>query len=116
MARSDLLLSLVRAGAKGDTALFRKTVEAIVAEERSKQHHVLADRLMDSFQENGKPPAPRLLSLDPQVGHLFVEINPRISLEDLILPQTVAQACGELIDEHHRSELLRSPFSAVPTA
>jgi SpoVK/Ycf46/Vps4 family AAA+-type ATPase len=108
MARSDLLLSLVRAGAKGDTSLLRKTVEAIVAEERSKQHHVLADRLMECFQENGKPPTSRPHSFDPQDSQLFVEVSPRTSLDDLILPPTVAQACRELIEEHHRSELLRS--------
>ena len=108
MARSDLLLSLVRAGAKGDTSLLRRTVEAVVVEERSKQHHVLADRLMECFQENGKHTTSRPLSLDPQVGQLFVEISPRTSLDDLILPTTVVQACQEFIEEHHRSDLLRS--------
>jgi hypothetical protein len=33
MARSDLLLSLVKSGVRGDGELFRRTVEAIVAEE-----------------------------------------------------------------------------------
>jgi len=108
MARSDLLLTLVRAGAKGDSAFFRKTVEAIVAEERSKQHHVLADRLIECFRENGQQATPRPLSLDLHAGQLFVEVSPRISLDDLILPPTVVQACGELVEEHHRSELLRS--------
>ena len=32
MARADLLLDLVRAGARGDYALFRKALEALVAE------------------------------------------------------------------------------------
>jgi len=108
MARSDLLLSLVRAGAKGDQALFKKTVEALVAEERSKQHHVLADRLIECFQENGKPTASRPLNLDSQINQLCVEISPRITLQDLILPQTVIQACAELVEEHHRADLLRS--------
>lgn len=35
MARSDLLLKLVKAGSNGDKALFEKTVEAIVSEERA---------------------------------------------------------------------------------
>lgn len=108
MARSDLLLSLVRAGANGDTALFRKTVEALVAEERSKHHNVLADRLMECFRENGRPQAPRPLPPDPQAGQLYVEVTPRISLDDLILPAEVSQASRELVEEHHRSELLRS--------
>ena len=45
MARADLLLDLVRTGAQGDHALSRKSLEALIAEERAKQHHILADRL-----------------------------------------------------------------------
>ncbi len=45
MARSDLLVSLVRASAMGDSKELTTTVEAIIAEERAKQHHILADRL-----------------------------------------------------------------------
>lgn len=48
MARSDLLLSLVKAGARGDQTLFRRSLEALVAEERAKHHGVLADRLSSS--------------------------------------------------------------------
>ena len=36
MARSDLLISLAKAGTAGDQVLFRKTLEAIVAEERAR--------------------------------------------------------------------------------
>jgi len=53
MARADLLLDIVRAGARGDQLLFRKSLEALVAEERAKQHHVLADRLASHLQHNG---------------------------------------------------------------
>ena len=55
MARADLLLDLVRAGAKGDQPLFRKSLEALVAEERAKQHHVLADRLAAHLNAGGPP-------------------------------------------------------------
>lgn len=34
MARADLLLDLVRAGAQGEQPLFRKALEALIAEER----------------------------------------------------------------------------------
>jgi len=108
MARSDLLVALVRAGAKGDPALFRKTVEAIVAEERAKQHHVLADKIAETLQEDGRPLNHKSLSLDPQINNLFVEATPRRSLSDLVLPDLVLQACSELIDEHTRRDLLRS--------
>jgi len=49
MARSDLLLQLVQSGSKGDQSLFKKVVEAIIAEERSKQHNSLADKLEDNL-------------------------------------------------------------------
>ena len=45
MARSDLLINLVKAGASGDQPLFRKTADALIVEERGKNHGVLADRL-----------------------------------------------------------------------
>ena len=32
MARSDLLLSLAKAGSQGDTTVFKRTLEAIIAE------------------------------------------------------------------------------------
>ena len=37
MARADLLLDLVRAGARGDQALFRRALEALIAEEPARQ-------------------------------------------------------------------------------
>ncbi|MGQ7414276.1 hypothetical protein ACTGVV_12175, partial [Streptococcus suis] len=50
MARSDLLVSLVKAGASGDRSSLTSTVEAIVAEERAKSHHTLADRIHRALQ------------------------------------------------------------------
>ena len=46
MARADLILNLVRAGVRGDQAQFQKTVEALAADERAKNHGILADRLI----------------------------------------------------------------------
>ena len=45
MSRSDLLISAVKSGLKGDRATLQKVVKAIVAEERSKQHTVIAKKL-----------------------------------------------------------------------
>jgi hypothetical protein len=60
MARADLIIDSVRAGAEGNKELFRRALEALITEERSKQHHVLADRLAAHLQLNGhsKPTAP----------------------------------------------------------
>ena len=46
--------------------------------------------------------------LDPRVGTLFHEVVPRRKLSDLILPDDVQQICQDLIQEQHRTDLLRS--------
>jgi hypothetical protein len=48
-----------KAGARGDQAQFRKTVEALAADERAKNHKILADRLIAQLQQdgNGRPKA-----------------------------------------------------------
>ena len=110
MARADLILNLVRAGARGDQVQFQKTVEALAADERVKNHSVLADRLLAQFQldSNGrsKPPAPP--AARPLSGPLVAEVVPGRHIEDLILPIEAEQAVRELVEEQHRSDLLRS--------
>src|SRR5438445_21887 len=108
MARSDLILSLVRAGAKGDHQLFRKSVEAIIAEERAKQHNVLADQLTDCLKANGASERPSLSSNGASSVDLFYEITPRRKLSDLVLSSLTSGACQELVEEQHRAELLMS--------
>lgn len=111
MARADLLIRLVQFGIRGDKAAFRKVVEAIIAEERSKQHRVLAERLETLLNtapserptNNGGAPL-----LDQRMGNLFHEIMPQRKLSDLILPEDVQQICNSLIQEQHRTDLLRS--------
>ena len=46
MARADLILNLVKAGRQGDKGQFRKTVEALAADDRAKKHTLFADRLL----------------------------------------------------------------------
>jgi SpoVK/Ycf46/Vps4 family AAA+-type ATPase len=113
MARSDLLISLVKAGSSGDRRGFHATTEAIIAEERAKRHDVLADRLSKAIQHNGngnRTSAPSLVPTDPfNRGKDFVsEITPRRRLEDLVLPATARQGILELIEEQHRADVLRA--------
>lgn len=108
MARSDLILSLIRAGTKGDQNLFRKTVEAIIAEERAKQHHVLAEQLTDALKSNGIAAAPELTVQSSPVTDLFYEVSPRRKLDELVLPVLVRSICREIVEEQHRQELLSS--------
>jgi len=113
MARSDLLINLVKAGTQGDQSLFRRTVEAVIAEERGKNHTVLADRLADaasSVRQNGHTKhQPTLFPVSNGVAHdLFFETTPQRSMDDLVLPETTRDVCRELIEEQHRQSLLRS--------
>lgn len=108
MARADLLLTIVRSGSEGNRMLFRKAVEAVIAEERAQQHHVLADKLEKVLKEDGGPGAELRSRGDESVQNLFFEVRPRKSLSDLILPSSVANACQELVEEQHRGDLLRS--------
>ncbi len=105
MARSDLLLSLVKAFTSGDTVLFRKAVEALIAEERAKQHHFFADRLAESLNNASKN---NIAISNDKVQNLLFEITPSISLSTLILSETVRALFYELVEEHHRRALLNS--------
>jgi len=110
MARADLLLDLVRGGARGDQVLFRKALEALIAEERAKQHHILADRLAAHLQMSGTNAFPHQgpSKRNGLSANLFYEISPERRLGDLLLPDVVNAAIRELIEEHNRADLLRA--------
>lgn len=110
MARADLLMAIVRAGARGEQQAFRQALEALIAEERAKQHHVLADRLAAHLVQNGPTvtPAPISGTRNGQGVGLFHEIEPRRQFEDLILTDGVTRACRELVEEQNRADLLRA--------
>lgn len=108
MARSDLLISLVKSGRSSPDPRFRSAVEALIAEERAKRHDSLADQLSAALVTgpNGNPLQNSPSS--PVVGDLLYETNPDRGLEELILPPIVLRECREMIEEQVRAELLRS--------
>jgi SpoVK/Ycf46/Vps4 family AAA+-type ATPase len=112
VARADLLVALVRAARRGDEALLQRTVEAMIAEERSKQHNVLADKLEESLRTNGtrgsRLAGPTVSSASGDIRELLSEREPRRQLRDLILPAPVKDAIEELVNEQQRADLLRS--------
>lgn len=110
MARADLILNLVRAGARDDQAQFQKTVEALAADERAKNHGILADRIIAQLRQesNGRPTPLAPPHVRPLSGPLVAEVIPGRRMEDLILPAEAEQAVRELVEEQHRADLLRS--------
>lgn len=108
MPRADHLLDLVRAGAGGDHTRFQKALEAIIVDERGKQHHILADRLAAHLATNGtgRPTnTPRSWNGSERFFHALV---PERRLADLILAPRTVEAVEELLEEHRRGDLLRA--------
>lgn len=110
MARSDLLVTLVRAGLKGEQDLFRRTVEAVIAEENSKQHRVLANELSDQLKSTSVTPinSRAVGGSNGSSPQLFYDRSPLKELSDLVLPEAVRKVVCEFIEEQHRADLLRS--------
>lgn len=115
MARSDLLVSLVKAGTTGDRRGFKSAAEAIIAEERAKRHNVLADQLANVIQANGSGPSSAAVTATISAGEqtarardFIAEVIPRRRLDDLTLPAVVRRAVDELIEEQHRADVLRA--------
>jgi len=111
MARSDLLVSLVKAGTAGDKRSFQTAAEALIAEERAKRHDVLAERLTKAIQPNGNGLFNGIMAVDA-VHHrgkdFIAEVTPRRQLEDLILPSAARQGVEELVEEQRRADVLRA--------
>jgi SpoVK/Ycf46/Vps4 family AAA+-type ATPase len=106
VARSDLVLDLVEAERRGDRTRFRVLVEALIAEERANQHHLLADRLSELITTAGIS-----IARDDHasaVRDLVLELVPRRRLDELELEPVARRVISELVEEQKRSELLRS--------
>ena len=115
MARADLLCELIKAGLAKDEPMFRKAAEAICAEERTKQHEILANKiseLLNSKQyqiNNSARSTSQIINSSSAIySHLFYEKAPIKRLDQLLLPDNVYNSCKDLIEEQTRTDLLRS--------
>lgn len=115
MAKSDKIISLVKAGVLSDKTQFKRVVESLIADERQKNHHIIAERLEQELLKlstsNSVLNGPS--QKDNKVSNLVNEISPKLSFSDLILPNSVQDPLRELIEEQSRVELLRS-YSLEP--
>ena len=115
MARADLIIDLLKYSISGNKAMVKKVAEAIIAEERSKQHTILADKLQYELNNAPKDSVPTTTTLmsqrsvnDIAAENFIQEIIPQRRLSDLILPDEVVYNCNQIIQEQFRAELLRS--------
>lgn len=111
MARSDLIINLVKASVQGDAAGARAVAEAIAADERSKKHSGVADRIarmLDATQSTQKSNQPQTAGIRVRDGSGGIQRRePRRPLSSLYLEEPVRRACDELIEEQRRADVLR---------
>ena len=111
MARSDLLVSLVRAASAGDKATVRSAAEAIAADERAKKHYILADRLQRALSAVAVTSS-SLVSASEKTGaqgrDSILEVQAQVQLDQLLLSLPVRESARQLIEEHSRADVLRS--------
>jgi hypothetical protein len=83
-------------------------VEAAVAQERGKNHHILADRLQRALNAVSVT-SPAARQPTAQLGKdTILETIPRRRLDELILPLPVGEQARQLIEEQCRADLLRA--------
>lgn len=112
MARSDLIVDLVKAGVSGNPDSVRVTAEAIAAEERAKKHTGVADRISKALTappKHGVNGQSRMQGLRARDGGGAIQRRePERPLESLFLEKHTRTACQELIEEQQRGDVLRA--------
>ena len=117
MASGKILRQLVKAGVSGDTGAFRQASEAVIREEREKQHHLLAndlERLLYGDQARLSPNARSLhkiseMPTNKDNGLVLLEERPVVREEkDIILFDATKTLLTEILHEHNRADVLRS--------
>lgn len=122
MANGKILRQLIKAGASGDTDAFRRASEAVIQDERQKQHHLLANDLeqmlygeyLKPVKQSGRSVLP-IPPVDKERGLPLLDIRQaQRPLEEMVLSVSSNTAIEELLEEHRRADVLRS-FGMKPS-
>ena len=121
MASGRILRQLIKSGASGDMAAFRQASEAVIREERQKQHHLLANDLEKVLYGDYVPATPVIHSLREEVPvdrerglSLITVREPTRSLEDIVLSDENQGVLEDILQQHHREDVLKS-YGMRPT-
>ena len=116
MANGKLLRQLIRSGAEGDLEAFHGAAQRVIAEERQKQHHLLANDLEAIL--HGRPSArswPALRGVVESVPEdrergmpLLTLREPDRRLEDVVLSPQNLSLVRNILREYNREEVLRA--------
>ena len=115
MATAKLLRQLVKTGYEGNQEAFKRVSEQLIQEERSKNHHLLANDLTKILYGHRSATAPlhsmstNSLPKDKERNLPLLHIKePVRRLEDVVLSDENTSILDELLQEHHRAEILKS--------
>lgn len=113
MARSDLLRRLFASYARGDDATFRAVAAQIVADERRKNHRLLANELEQALTNDLRPGATTPLTLRPlpkgrDDRPLLRLSKPERRFDDLVLAESTADELTEVVEENLSRTVLTS--------
>ena len=117
MASGKLLRQLIKSGMRADANSFRAASEAVIREEREKNHHLLANDLEHLlFGEQAKlgQSARKFFNASEMPtnkdnGLVLLEERPAVREEkDIILADATQCALNEILIEHNRADVLRS--------
>ena len=115
MANGKLLRQLLRSGSDGDVAAFRGVARDLIAEERQKHHHLLANDLeaiLNGRSQSTASPVLRSLTdtipVDRERNIPLCEVRkPVHCIDDVVLSPTNLSLVKDILHEHNRDEVLR---------
>jgi len=115
MTSGKLLRQLIKYGVEGNSDSFTNISEAIINEERQKQHHLLANDLERILYGRPKNTATGILNFvgsiptDQERGTPLLEVREPIrGLSEVVLSDENRSSIEELLMEHHRQETLQT--------
>ena len=116
MANGKLLRQLLRSGTDGDVAAFRGVAKELIAEERQKHHHLLANDLETILygrtQSPGSPALQQLTETIPEDRERNLPLcsvrEPARCIEDVVLSPTNLALVKDILHEYNRDDVLRA--------
>ena len=117
MANGKLLRQLIKSGVQGDPAGFRSASEAVIKEEREKNHHLLANDLERmlygdrTIVNHGTRKPYEVTNLPTNKDNGLALLEERVVVreeKDIVLSDITQSALDEILMEHNRADVLRS--------
>lgn len=105
MATANQILTLIKSHSEENSERFNTVALQIAAHEAKLGHTKLASdikKLIDA----GKKSKPKLISVNPDLQGLFLEISPVFKLSDLVVSESIMERVKRVIDEFIYKEKL----------